>query len=176
MTLKSNPIVGARPFGGNWYDGHTFYETIEQSSILMRNTNVRPTSAYVDLGYRGVEQDNPEMGIKSQGTKSRLPEQEIKLLARRQPVKPIIRQLTEDGRMGGCHLKGKDGDRLNAVLCAAGYINIRWLLCMIAKKGLRDSLRMIEMTGISAAAGWFSRIWLSITLAGAHPILRLGWM
>ena len=37
--------------------------------------------------------------------------------------------------MGRCHLKGETGDRLHAVLCAAGY-NIRWLLRMIARKGI----------------------------------------
>ena len=38
--------------------------------------------------------------------------------------------------MDRCHLKGAKGDRLHAVLCAVGC-NIRWLLCMIAKRGLR---------------------------------------
>ena len=33
------------------------------------------------------------------------------------------------------HLLGEMGDRLHAVLCAAGY-NIRWLLRMIAKRGI----------------------------------------
>jgi len=34
-----------------------------------------------------------------------------------------------------CHLKGEYCGRLHAVLCAAGY-NIKWLLSMIAKKGV----------------------------------------
>ena len=37
--------------------------------------------------------------------------------------------------MDRCHLKGAIGDRLHAVLCAAGY-NPRWLLRAIARKGL----------------------------------------
>ncbi|PUE55508.1 hypothetical protein B9Z37_02820 [Limnohabitans parvus II-B4] len=37
--------------------------------------------------------------------------------------------------MNRCHLKGSLGDSLHAVLCAAGF-NIRWLLRMIAKKGI----------------------------------------
>ena len=37
--------------------------------------------------------------------------------------------------MDRCPLKGEQGDRLHAVLCAAGY-NLRWLLRMIVKKGL----------------------------------------
>ena len=54
--------------------------------------------------------------------------------------------------MDRCHLKGKTGDRLHAVLCAAGY-NIRWLLRMIAKKGLtflqQLYLRLCTVAGVS---------------------------
>ncbi|MEW6694579.1 MAG: hypothetical protein AB1371_06460 [Pseudomonadota bacterium] len=40
--------------------------------------------------------------------------------------------------MERCHLKGEQGDRLHALLCAAGIQHpIRWLLRMIAKKGVR---------------------------------------
>ena len=34
--VKGNLIVGARSFPGNPYDGHTMYEQIEQSAILMQ--------------------------------------------------------------------------------------------------------------------------------------------
>lgn len=43
--------------------------------------------------------------------------------------------LKQDHGMDRCHLKGEAGDWLHAVLYAAGY-NIRWLLRMIARKGL----------------------------------------
>jgi IS5 family transposase len=43
--------------------------------------------------------------------------------------------------MDRCHLKGAQGDRLHAVLCAAGY-NLRWLLRMIAKKGVAFLLQL----------------------------------
>src|SRR5690606_7173842 len=56
-------------------------------------------------------------------------------LKRRQAIEPIIGHLKADHRMDRCHLKGEYGDRLHAVLCAAGY-NIKWLLRMIAKKGV----------------------------------------
>jgi len=53
--------------------------------------------------------------------------------------------------MDRCHLKGEHGDRLHAVLCAAGY-NIRWLLRFIAKKGVpflqRLYLRLCQATAI----------------------------
>lgn len=51
-------------------------------------------------------------------------------------IEPIIGHLMHDSRMGRCHLKGELGDRLHAILCAAGY-NIRWLLRDIALKVLR---------------------------------------
>ncbi len=54
--------------------------------------------------------------------------------------------------MDRCHLKGETGDRLQAVLCAAGY-NIQWLLCMIARKGItfvrRPYLRLCTVAGVS---------------------------
>ena len=57
------------------------------------------------------------------------------MLKRRQAIEPIIGHLKQDCRMGRCHLKGELGDKLHAVLCAAGY-NIRWLLRAIAQQGL----------------------------------------
>ena len=48
----------------------------------------------------------------------------------------MIEHLKSDHRMGRCHLKGLLRDELHAVLFAAGY-NMRWLLRMIAKSGLR---------------------------------------
>ncbi len=43
------------------------------------------------------------------------------------------------------------GDKMHAVLCAAGY-NVRWLLRMIAKRGLRALLRALRAT--AAIAVW----------------------
>ena len=133
-TLKGNLIVGAKSFHGNPYDGHTLNEQLEQASILMQDSAAKPTTAFVDLGYRGVDADNPDVHIVHRGKAKRISEQERKLLRRRQAIEPIIGHLKSDNRMDRCHLKGEVGDRLHAVLCAAGY-NIRWLLRMIAKKG-----------------------------------------
>ena len=49
-TLEGNLIVGARAFHGNPYDGHTLAEQIEQATILMQDTGVKPETAFVDLG------------------------------------------------------------------------------------------------------------------------------
>ena len=87
------------------------------------------------LGYRGVEADNPGVAIKHRGKFKSLSASERKLLKRRQAIEPIIGHLKQDHRMERCYLKGEMGDRLNSVLSAAGY-NMRWLLRMIAKKGV----------------------------------------
>jgi IS5 family transposase len=134
-TLKGNLIVGAKSFHGNPYDGHTLHEQLEQATILMQDSAAKPTTAFVDLGYRGVDADNPDVHIVHRGKSKRISEQERELLKRRQAIEPIIGHLKSDNRMQRCHLKGEIGDRLHAVLCAAGY-NIRWLLRMIAKKGV----------------------------------------
>jgi IS5 family transposase len=135
LTLKHNLIVGARSFAGKPYDGHTLNEQLQQAGILMQETGQEPVTAYVDLGYRGVDADNPGIAIKHRGKYKSLTNQERKRLKRRQAIEPIIGHLKADHRMDRCYLKGEKGDSLNAVLCAAGY-NIKWLLRMIAKKGV----------------------------------------
>jgi IS5 family transposase len=154
MTLKGNLIVGARSFPGNPYDGHTMHEQIEQSAILMQGLGVKPEVVYADLGYRGVDKDNPAIEIKHRGKDKRLTDEERRLLKRRQAIEPIIGHLKADHRMDRCHLKGSEGDALHAVLCAAGY-NIRWLLRMIVKKGLGLLLCLLQACGF---AGMFEKL------------------
>lgn len=51
-------------------------------------------------------------------------------LSRRAAVEPVIGHLKAEHRMGRNHLKGYDGDRINAVLAATGYnfsLLLRWL-------------------------------------------------
>ena len=162
-TLQGNLIVGARAFHGNPYDGHTLNEQLEQATILMQDSALKPATAFVDLGYRGVDADNPDVRIVHRGKSKRISEQETKQLRRRQAIEPIIGHLKADHRMDRCHLKGERGDKLHAVLCAAGY-NIRWLLRMIARKGVpflrRLYLRLCMVAGVSpnwlqALRSWF---------------------
>jgi transposase, IS5 family len=42
-------------------------------------------------------------------------------MRRRAAIEPVIGHLKDDHRMGRNHLKGRDGDRINTVLAAAGY-------------------------------------------------------
>jgi transposase, IS5 family len=50
-------------------------------------------------------------------------------MRRRAAVEPVIGHLKDDHRMRRNYLKGRDGDRANAVLAAAGYnfsLLLRW--------------------------------------------------
>jgi IS5 family transposase len=159
-TLKGNLIVGARAFHGNPYDGHTLTEQLEQATILMQDSDAKPATAFVDLGYRGVDADNPDVHIVHRGKAKRISEQERKLLRRRQAIEPIIGHLKADHRMGRCHLKGEQGDRLHAVLCAAGY-NIKWLLRMIARKGVTFLTTILLCLQQASTQG---RSWLAVVM------------
>jgi IS5 family transposase len=114
----------------------------------MQGLGVKPEVVYADLGYRGVDKDNPDIEIKHRGKDKRLTDEERRLLKRRQAIEPIIGHLKADHRMNRCHLKGCEGDALHAVLCAAGY-NIRWLLRMIVKKGLGLLLCLLKASGLA---------------------------
>ena len=169
-TFKGNLIVGARTFAGNPYDGHTLREQLEQAAILMQDSQIKPETAFVDLGYRGVETDNPGVDIKHRGKAKRLSEPERRQLKRRQAIEPVIGHLKSDHRLDRCHLKGEMGDRLHVVLCAAGY-NIKWLLRMIAKKGItflwRLYLRLCQ--GLPQTPQCTLSRWKSITQTVSRP-------
>jgi IS5 family transposase len=133
------------------------HEQIEQSAILMQGLGIKPEVVYADLGYRGVDKDNPAIEIKHRGKDKRLTDEERRLLKRRQAIEPIIGHLKADHRMDRCHLKGSEGDALHAVLCAAGY-NIRWLLRMIIKKGLGLLLCLLQVSGLAGLFGTLAEI------------------
>jgi IS5 family transposase len=67
MTHKSGLVIGARTFPGNPYDGHILRQQVEQTTILLENIGVAPKRAVVDLGYRGVDEDNPGIEIIHRG-------------------------------------------------------------------------------------------------------------
>jgi transposase, IS5 family len=143
-TLKGNLIVGARSFPNNLYDGYTLAEQLEQASILANSTI---KDVYVD-SYRGVDQQNPSVSITHRGKYKRLNDKERKLLKRRQAIEPIIGHLKAEHHMNPrCYLKGAEGDAIYTVMCAASY-NVRWLLRMIRKKGIRLYLAQIKLLGL----------------------------
>ena len=61
VTYKSGLMVGARTFPGNPYDGHTLSAQLEQTCILLEDVGRSPKEVVVDLGFRGVDRDNPQV-------------------------------------------------------------------------------------------------------------------
>jgi IS5 family transposase len=169
-TFKGNLIVGARAFHGNPYDGHTLSARVEQAGILMQDCGHKPTTAFLDLGYRGVDAQNPDVRIVHRGKARTTSAQERRQLRRREAIEPIIRHLKADHRMDPCHLKGEQGDRMHAVLYSAGY-NFKWLLRMIAKKGAAFLLRRLCLRLCEGAGPCLNGLGLQRELA----TLRLQW-
>ena len=89
----------------------------------------------VDLRFRGVDADNPDVQIIHRGKFKSMTSQQRRWLRRRQAVEPAIGHLKSDNRMDRCWLQGALGDALHSISCAAGY-NLRWLLRAIARLGL----------------------------------------
>ena len=139
ITHNSGLMVGARSFAGNPYDGHTLAEQLEQTNNLLQDLGTQPTTAVVDLGFRGVDEACAPVQIIHRGKFKSLDKQQRQWLKRRQAIEPAIGHAKSDHRMDRCWLQGAEGDALHAVLCAAGF-NIRWLLRAIAAKGLKALL------------------------------------
>jgi IS5 family transposase len=135
VTHQHGLMVGARSFPGNPYDGHTLAAQIEQTTNLLQDIGIKPTTAIVDLGYRGVDKDVAPVEVIHRGKFKSLSPTQRSWLKRRQAIEPLIGHTKADHRMDRCWLKGAQGDALHAVLCAAGF-NIRWLLRAIARLGL----------------------------------------
>jgi IS5 family transposase len=135
VTHRQGLMVGARSFPGNPYDGHILSAQLEQTTNLLQDLGRSPRQAIVDLGYRGVDADNPGVQIIHRGKYKSLSAHERRLLRRRQAIEPLIGHTKADHRMDRCWLQGAVGDALHALSCAAGY-NIRWLLRAIVRLGL----------------------------------------
>src|SRR5574337_2132427 len=129
-------MVGARSFPRNPFDGHIVSAELEQTTNLMQDLGRHPTQAIVDLGYRGVDADNPGVQIIHRGKFKSLTKQQRRWLKRRQAIEPAIGHAKADHRMDRCWLPGALGDALHALSCAAGY-NIRWLLRAIVRLAAR---------------------------------------
>jgi IS5 family transposase len=147
VTLKHGLMVGARSFPGNPYDGHTLAQQLEQTHALLEDIGVKPSTAIVDLGFRGVEVDEAIAPVSTihRGRLKTLDSRQRRWLKRRQAIEPAIGHAKSDHRMDRCWLQGSEGDALHAVLCAAGF-NIRWLLRAVARKGLAALL--LAITGL----------------------------
>jgi len=165
ITHKSGLMLGAKTFPGNPYDGHTLNAILQQSAKLTQDVGATLKQVVVDLGFRGVDADNPDKQIIHRGKIKSMSAHEKKLLRRRQAVEPAIGHLKSDNRMDRCWLQGALGDLLHTIGCAVGY-NLRWLLRAIARLGIRAVfLRLLQsvvptQAAILASCGARGRAWI----------------
>ena len=148
VTHKQGLMVGAKRFVGNPYDGHTLAAQISQCNELIQAAGSEVKQAFVDLGYRGVDGDNPGVEVVHRGRIKSMSEPQKRQLKRRQAIEPAIGHVKHDNRMIRCYLRGSVGDALHAISCAAGY-NIRWLMRAIMRLGLRG------LFAFAFLAAWF---------------------
>jgi IS5 family transposase len=144
VTHKQGLMVGAKRFTGNPFDGHTLKAQIAQCDALTKGVGRPVKQAFVDLGYRGVDKDNPGIEVVHRGRIKSMSKAQKKLLKRRQAIEPAIGHTKHDNRMIRCYLQGTVGDALHAISCAAGY-NIRWLMRAIMRLGLKGLFALVSM-------------------------------
>ena len=120
-------VLHAKALPGNLYDGHTLAAVIEGTEKL---TGCEVERAYVDKGYRGHQTANPRRVFIS-GQKRGVFGAIKHELRRRSAIEAVIGHMKNDGHLGRCYLKGRDGDAANAILTAVGY-NFRLLLAWLS--------------------------------------------
>src|SRR5437763_61850 len=119
-------VLHAKALHGNPFDGHTLGPVITE---LEQQTGVETRRIHVDKGYRG-HNHKEKFRVWISGQVRRVTKPIRAEVRGRAAVEPVIGHATADPRMGRNYLKGRDGDRINAVLAAAGYnfgLLLRWL-------------------------------------------------
>ena len=170
VTHKQGLMVGARSFPGNPYDGHVLSAQLEQTTNLLQDLGRSPKQVIVDLGYRGVDADNPGVHIIHRGKYKSLSDHEKRLLKRRQAIEPLIGHAKADHRMDRCWLQGAVGDALHALSCAAGY-NIRWLLRAIVRLGVGGFFCVLNFAGWCLGISLFRA---RLAVPDSHQLPRSG--
>jgi len=121
-------VLGVMALPGTPYDGHTLSKQLDQVEKL---TGVTTKRVYVDRGYRGHKIDREGLDITLSQTRGITSPTVRREMRRRSGIEPVIGHLKSDGLLERNHLKGPQGDAINAILCAAGH-NMRLLLRWLA--------------------------------------------
>lgn len=123
-------LLHAKALHGNPYDGHTLGPVVADMEEL---TGVKVRRIHVDKGYRGHTYPN-KFRVWISGQARRVTKTIRREMKRRAAVEPVIGHVKAEHRMDRNYLKGRDGDRANAVLAAAGYnfgLLLRWLAALL---------------------------------------------
>jgi transposase, IS5 family len=162
ITHQQGLMVGAKRFTGNPFDGHTLAAQLTQTNGLIAASGKVVRQAVVDLGYRGVDKDNPDVEVIHRGRIKSMSEAEKTVLKRRQAIEPAIGHTKHDNGMLRCYLKGSVGDALHAISCAAGY-NICWLLRAIMRLGLKGLFALVFLAVARAILQRFASTTLPVS-------------
>ena len=122
-TSRGGWFVGAMAFHGNPYDGHTLKDALKQ---VQRIASL-PEHVFVDMGYRGHGYSGEVKVHVDKRRRGRTAKSLWRWMKRRAAIEPGIGHLKREHRMDRNRLKGIEGDRINAILSAAG-MNFRKLL------------------------------------------------
>jgi IS5 family transposase len=112
---------------------------------------------YVDRGYQGAAKYVQENNIHIAGRRLKnLTRTALNWLKRRSAIEPIIGHMKSDNRMDRNYLKGKDGDRMNAIFAGSGFNFrklIRILFCLVLKiSGIPEPIKKPALRPLSIAA------------------------
>ena len=147
-TSKNNWIVGAQALHGNPYDGHTLAAALAQTERL---TGVKLKAAVCDQGYRGHNYEGSAVVHVVRKIPKHATRALKRLLRRRAAIEPSIGHMKSDNRLQRNQLTEKEGDRINAILAAAGY-NFRKLLAGLSRALRHWLLSRLRQRAIPATA------------------------
>lgn len=126
-------VLHSQALHGNPFDGHTLGPAITD---IEKNTGIEVKRIHVDKGYRGHNHPH-KFRVWISGQVRRTTTAIKREMKRRAAVEPIIGHLKAEHRMDRNYLKGRSGDRINALLAAVGFnfhLLVRWfeaLLCAL---------------------------------------------
>jgi IS5 family transposase len=115
-TSKGGWFLGAMAVHGNPYDGYTLKQALKQVKRVIRE----PEHVFVDMGYRGHNYRGATEVHVDKRRRGRTAKSLWRWMKRRAAVEPGIGHLKREHRMDRNRLKGVEGDRINAILSAAG--------------------------------------------------------
>ena len=129
LTKKSAIILGADDLPGNTHDSKTVSGTIDN---VEQNTGIRPKEAWVDRGYRGAQDKNPDIivHIPSNPTADMTKEEKDQArddFGRRSSIEPVIGHVKNDFRLRRNYLKGEIGDSINLLLACTAFNLKKWM-------------------------------------------------
>jgi len=120
-SSRGNWILAIDAVHGNPYDGHTLESILDQ---VKENVGWQPGKAHVDRGHGYNGKTEIEV-VDYRRVKKRIRWARM-WMKRRSAIEPIFGHLKSGNRLDRNYLKGKEGDKINALLSGCGF-NMREL-------------------------------------------------